>query len=162
MNGNGMKKETGGQDSPQCGTANLQCGTINPQCGTATQQCGTANPQCGTATPQCGTVNTQSGTASPQRGTTGLLEDLAAGLECMYLSDLRYGYSQSALRFVLPHMDPGQYSTGEWNQAAGYIMGTACAYPDGGAAREALVAFSRKKADDGMYGSREDWYGNRD
>ena len=134
MNGNGMKKETGGQDSPQCGTANLQCGTIN----------------------------TQSGTASPQRGTTGLLEDLAAGLECMYLSDLRYGYSQSVLRFVLPHMDPGKYSTGEWNQAAGYIVGTACAYPDGGAAREALVAFSRKKADDGMYGSREDWYGNRD
>ena len=125
MNGNGMKKETGGQDSPQCGTA--------------------------TPLP-----------ASPQRGTTGLLEDLAAGLECMYLSDLRYGYSQSVLRFVLPHMDPGKYSTGEWNQAAGYIMGTACAYPDGGAAREALVAFSRKKADDGMYGSREDWYGNRD
>lgn len=127
MDGNGMKKETGGQDSPQCGTANLQRGAFGLQ-----------------------------------RGTTGLLEDLAAGLECMYLSDLRYGYSQSALRFVLPHMDPGQYSTGEWNQAAGYIMGTACAYPDGGAAREALVAFSRKKADDGMYGSREDWYGNRD
>ena len=155
MNGNGMKKETGGQDSPQCGTATQQCGTVNPQCGTATQQCGTVNTQCGTANLQCGT-------ASPQSGTTGLLEDLAAGLECMYLSDLRYGYSQSALRFVLPHMDPGKYSTGEWNQAAGYIMGTACAYPDGGAAREALVAFSRKKADDGMYGSREDWYGNRD
>ena len=155
MNGNGMKKETGGQDSPQCGTANRQCGTVNMQCGTANPQCGTANPQCGTANLQCGTINTQS-------GTTGLLEDLAAGLECMYLSDLRYGYSQSALRFVLPHMDPGKYSTGEWNQAAGYIMGTACAYPDGGAAREALVAFSRKKADDGMYGSREDWYGNRD
>ncbi|RJW34056.1 hypothetical protein DXC92_27030 [Clostridiales bacterium TF09-2AC] len=155
MDGNGMKKETGGQDSPQCGTANPQCGTVNPQCGTA-------NPQCGTANLQCGTTSPQRGTASPQRGTTGLLEDLAAGLECMYLSDLRYGYSQSALRFVLPHMDPGKYSTGEWNQAAGYIMGTACAYPDGGAAREALVAFSRKKADDGMYGSREDWYGNRD
>ena len=155
MDGNGMKKETGGQDSPQCGTANPQCGTVNPQCGTA-------NPQCGTANLQCGTTSPQRGTASPQRGTTGLLEDLAAGLECMYLSDLRYGYSQSALRFVLPHMDPGKYSTGEWNQAAGYIMGTACAYPDGGAAREAPVAFSRKKADDGMYGSREDWYGNRD
>ena len=155
MNGNGMKKETGGQDSPQCGTATQQCGTVNMQCGTANPQCGTANPQCGTVNLQCGTINTQS-------GTTGLLEDLAAGLECMYLSDLRYGYSQSALRFVLPHMDPGKYSTGEWNQAAGYIMGTACAYPDGGAAREALVAFSRKKADDGMYGSREDWYGNRD
>ena len=162
MNGNGMKKETGGQDSPQCGTANQQCGTANQQCGTVNPQCGTATQQCGTANPQCGTINTQSGTASPQRGTTGLLEDLAAGLECMYLSDLRYGYSQSVLRFVLPHMDPGKYSTGEWNQAAGYIMGTACAYPDGGAAREALVAFSRKKADDGMYGSREDWYGNRD
>ncbi|MCC2875135.1 hypothetical protein LK536_02495 [Lachnoclostridium pacaense] len=155
MNGNGMKKETGGQDSPQCGTATQQCGTVNPQCGTATQQCGTVNTQCGTANQQCGT-------ASPQSGTTGLLEDLAAGLECMYLSDLRYGYSQSALRFVLPHINPGKYSTGEWNQAAGYIMGTACAYPDGEAAREALVAFSRKKADDRMYGSREDWYGNRD
>ena len=124
MNGNGMKKETGGQDSPQCGTATQQCGTVNPQCGTATQQCGTVNTQCGTANQQCGT-------ASPQSGTTGLLEDLAAGLECMYLSDLRYGYSQSALRFVLPHINPGKYSTGEWNQAAGYIMGTACAYPDG-------------------------------
>lgn len=101
MNGNGMKKETGGQDSPQCGTANLQCGTVN-------MQCGTANPQCGTANPQCGTINTQSGTASPQSGTTGLLEDLAAGLECMYLSDLRYGYSQSVLRFVLPHMGSGE------------------------------------------------------
>ena len=104
MNGNGMKKETGGQDSPQCGTANLQCGTVNMQCGTANPQCGTANPQCGTANLQCGTINTQSGTASPQSGTTGLLEDLAAGLECMYLSDLRYGYSQSVLRLSLIHI----------------------------------------------------------
>ena len=47
------------------------------------------------------------GQDSQLRGGGGLLEDLAAGLECLYLSDLRYGYCQSALRFVLPCLDPG-------------------------------------------------------
>ena len=88
-------------------------------------------------------------------------EDLAAGLECLYLSDLRYGYCQSALRFVLPCLDPGRYSIEEWNRAAAYIMGTECAYPDSAKAREALVAFSREKAENGIYRSREEWYGNR-
>ena len=95
------------------------------------------------------------------RGGGGLLEDLAAGLECLYLSDLRYGYCQSALRFVLPCLDPGRYSIEEWNRAAAYIMGTECAYPDSAKAREALVAFSREKAENGIYRSREEWYGNR-
>ena len=62
------------------------------------------------------------GQDSQLRGGGGLLEDLAAGLECLYLSDLRYGYCQSALRFVLPQLDPERYSVEEWNRAAGYIM----------------------------------------
>lgn len=49
----------------------------------------------------------------------------------------------------------------EWNRAAAYIMGTECAYPDSAKAREALVAFSREKAENGIYRSREEWYGNR-
>ena len=101
------------------------------------------------------------GQDSRLRGGGGLLEDLAAGLECLYLSDLRYGYCQSALRFVLPCLDPGRYSVEEWNRAAAYIMGTECAYPDSAKAREALVAFSREKAENGIYRSREEWYGNR-
>ena len=101
------------------------------------------------------------GQDSQLRGGGGLLEDLAAGLECLYLSDLRYGYCQSALRFVLPCLDPGRYSIEEWNRAAAYIMGTECAYPDSAKAREALVAFSREKAENGIYRSREEWYGNR-
>lgn len=67
----------------------------------------------------------------------------------------------SQLRFVLPCLDPGRYSIEEWNRAAAYIMGTECAYPDSAKAREALVAFSREKAENGIYRSREEWYGNR-
>ena len=33
------------------------------------------------------------GQDSRLRGGGGLLEDLAAGLECLYLSDLRYGFT---------------------------------------------------------------------
>ena len=79
--------------------------------------------------------------------------------ETIQLSD-HFTYSR-LLRFVLPCLDPGRYSIEEWNRAAAYIMGTECAYPDSAKAREALVAFSREKAENGIYRSREEWYGNR-
>ena len=54
----------------------------------------------------------------------GLLEEIAAGAECFYLSDLHVSAYASAIRRAVRKIDPETYSLWEWDDAVQYILGS--------------------------------------
>ncbi|MEE0752886.1 hypothetical protein [Frisingicoccus sp.] len=52
-----------------------------------------------------------------------LLETVADGVGCEYLSDLRYKIPAYTIKRVLKEIKPEQYSIEAWNDAVSYITG---------------------------------------
>lgn len=71
----------------------------------------------------------------------GLLEYLASGSGCMYLSDLHLDGYLSTIKRLISEIKPVKYSVWEWNDAVFYITGKRTNFETQTEAKEFLINF---------------------